>query len=543
MWIKKECSLRGIGSRCCEISVHQITGLLIALSIIVCGGLQSCRKEDPRVRAELILKVTELSRKTKDQEALCAAVKALYAADSEEEALSLLRKVEEGKETLLLQVARYAALRGREDESVEFVRRAFGLTSVSQNLEVSEERFDELIVEASKMAASAESAAILEHLRLFAGDKELSADAAAAMIFAMCEIAVASEDWRLLDSVSSFVPFLTEDEVKDSAFLAMTWANAYRMTITKDMNYLEQGLAHAEAISDRPKKAQAFALLAEVARKSWNTDLMQKMTKKMDAAMTSTAGYEVVEGFCRIALVFRLDGFARELLKDAIEYARKTLTIPGTGDLPQKKSEDKSIGSVFGLLSSRYFSWIAVVALKLDEIGIANIASKEALDLIVNADPEMSILFGLPSFTAFLDVIQQLDKAKTQKAGLIALKQLANRIPEPLVRSLVLAGICETAGEIAMARKSPEFLKVAWQTLVLNAIPESQETMLIDLSYASARLGDPQFVISRFPNLVSAQKPALDLKIYSAALTGLAEMDKILVEKESRFLAETEVKN
>lgn len=543
MWIKKEYSLRGIGSRCCQISVHQITGLLVVLSIIACGGLQSCRKEDPRVRADLILKVTELSRKTKDQEALRAAVKALYAAGSEEEALSLLRKVEEEKETLLLQVARYAALRGREDESVEFVRRAFGLTSESQNLEVSAKRFDELIVEGSKIAASAESTAILEHLRLLAGDKELSAEAAAAMIFAMCEIAVASQDWRLLDSASSFVSFLTEEEVRDSAFLAMTWATAYRITITADMNYVEQGLAHAKAISDRPKKAQAFALLAEVARKSRNTDLMKKMVDEMDAAMTGSAGSEVVEGYCRIALVFRLDGFTRELLKDALEFARKTLTIRKMDDLPQKKSEDKAIGSVFGLLSSSHFSWIAVVALKLDEIGIANIAVKEALDLIKNADSEMSVLLGLPAFTAFLDVIQQLDKAKTQKAGLIALRQLANRIPEPLVRSLVLSEICETAGEIAIARKSPEFLKVAWQTLVLNAIPEFQETMLIDLSYASGRLRKPQFVISRFPNIVSDQKPALDLKIYSAALTGLAEMDKILVEKESRFLAETEVKN
>lgn len=543
MWIKKECSLRGIGSRCCEISVHQITGLLIALSIIVCGGLQSCRK-DPRVRAELILKVTELSTKTKDQEALRAAVKALYAAGSEEEALSLLGKVEEGKETLLLQVARYAALRGREDESVEFVRRAFGLTSVSQNLEVSAKRFDELIVEASKIAASAESTAILEHLRLLAGDKELSADAAAAMIFAMCEIAVASEDWRLLDSAPSFVPFLTEDEVQDSAFLAMTWATAYRITITADMNYVKQGLAHAEAISDPPKKAQAFALLAEVARKSRNIDLMQKMVEKMDTAMTGTRGSQVVEGYCRVALVFRLGGsFAQELLKDAIEYARTTLTIPGMGDLPQKKSEDKDIGSFLGVLSSRYFSWIAIVALKRDEIGIANIAFMEALGLITKADSKTSLLFLYPAFVPFLDAIRQLDKAKTQKAVLIALKQFANGIPEPVTRSMVLDEICETVGEIAIARKSPEFLEVAWQTLVLIPKPEWQQTTLIDLSYTSARLGDPQFIISRFPNLVSAQKPALDLKIYSAALTGLAEMDKILVEKESRFLAETGVKN
>lgn len=94
MWIKKECSPRGFGARCCEISVHQITGLLIALSIIACGGIQSCRP-DPQVKAELILRVTKLSKKTKDQEALSAAAKALYAAGSEEAALNLLWKVEE----------------------------------------------------------------------------------------------------------------------------------------------------------------------------------------------------------------------------------------------------------------------------------------------------------------------------------------------------------------------------------------------------------------------------------------------------------------
>jgi hypothetical protein len=268
---------------------------------------------------------------------------------------------------------------------------------------------------------------------------------------------------------------------------------------------------------------------------------MQKMVEKMDTAMTGTSGYQVVEGFCRIALVFRLGGsFAQEVLKDAMEYARKTLTIPEISALPQKKSEDKDIGSFLGALSSRYFSWIAIVALKLDEIDIAARAFKEALGLITKVDSEISLLL-VPAFVPFLDAIQQLDKAKTQKKILISLKQFANRIQEPIVRSMVLAEICETAGEIAIARKSPEFLEVAWQTLVLIPIPEWQETKLIDLSYTSARLGDPQFVISRFPNLVSAQKPALDLKIYSAALTGLAETDKILVEKESRFLVETRV--
>lgn len=540
MWIKKECSPRRFGTRCCEISVHQITGLLIALSI-ACGGIQSCRP-NPQVQAELIIRVTELSTKTKDQEALSAAAKALYAAGSEEAALNLLWKVEEGKATLLLQIARYAALRGREDKSIEFVRQAFGLTSVRQDLEASAKRFDELIVKASKIAASAESKAILEHLRLLARDKELSAEAAAEMIFAMCEIAVASEDWRLLDSVSSFVPFLTEDEAQDSAFLAMTWATAHRITITADMNYVEQGLAHAEAISDPPKKAQAFALLAEAARKSRNIDLMQEMVEKMDTAMTGTSGYQVVEGYCRIALVFRPGGsFAQEVLKDAMEHARKTLTILEIDALPQKKSEDKdTIRSLVYPVCSRYFSWIAIAALKLDEIGIASKAIKEALGLITKVDSKMSLLLGT-EFIPILEAILLLDKAKTQKEGLIALKQFANRIPEPLARSMVLWQICETAGKIAIARKSPEFLELAWQTLVLIPIAEWQETKLIDLSYTSARLGDPQFVISRFPNLVSAQKPALDLKIYSAALTGLAETDKTLVEKESRFLVETRV--
>lgn len=540
MWIKKECSPREFGARCCEISVHQITGLLIALSIIACGGIQSCRT-DSQVQAELILQVTELSTKTKDQEALSAAAKALYAAGSEEEALNLLGKVEEGKATLLLQIARYAALRGSEDKSIEFVRQSFGLTSVRKDSEAYAKRFNELIVEASKIAASAESTTILEHLRLLARNKELSAEAATAMILAMCEIAVASEDWRLLDSASSLVPFLTEDEAQDSAFLAMTWATAHRIRITADMNYVKQGLAHAESISDRPKKAQAFALLAEVARKSRDTDLMEKMVEKIDTAMTGTRGSQVVEGFCRVALVFRLGGsFAQNLLKDAMEYARKTLTIPGIDALPQKKSEDKDIDSLLGALSSRYFSWIAIVALKLDEIAIGGSAFNEALGLIIKTDSETSLLLG-PAFIPFMDAIQQLDKAKIQKKCLIAMKQFANRIPESFVRSMVLDEICETAGEIAIARKSPEFLEVAWQALVLIPITEWQETKLIDLSYTSARLGDPQFVISRFPNLVSAQKPALDLKIYSAALTGLAETDKILVEKESRFLVETRV--
>jgi len=86
---------------------------------------------------------------------------------------------------------------------------------------------------------------------------------------------------------------------------------------------------------------------------------------------------------------------------------------------------------------------------------------------------------------------------------------------------------------------------VSFRMFIDNLPPGSNmtgmEAYVTDLSYTSARLGDPQFVISRFPNIVSAQKPALDLKIYSAALTGLAETDKILVEKESRFLVETRV--
>jgi hypothetical protein len=212
------------------------------------------------------------------------------------------------------------------------------------------------------------------------------------------------------------------------------------------------------------------------------------------------------------------------------------------GNLPQQKKPE-GMDSFLGVLNSRHFSRIAIVALKLDEIGIANTAFMEAFDLITKADSEASLLLLVPAYISLLDATQQLDSAKAQKLALTKLRQFANIIPQPLIRAMVLADICETAGEIAIARKSPKFREVAWQTLVLIPIPEWQESELINLSYTSARLGDPQFVIDRFSNLALAQSSALDLKIYSAALTGLAEMDKILVEKESRFLAETWVEN
>ncbi|MCP3959939.1 MAG: hypothetical protein GY719_19005 [bacterium] len=119
----------GSGGRNCSVNEIRWVGLLIIPILAACSPGAKLTP-DPQARAELVVRVTDMATQTADPEALNAAVEALFAAGSEEAALELLRNVEEERASVLLRIARYTALRDREEESVGLVDEALGLASV-----------------------------------------------------------------------------------------------------------------------------------------------------------------------------------------------------------------------------------------------------------------------------------------------------------------------------------------------------------------------------------------------------------------------------
>jgi len=236
----------------------------------------------------------------------------------------------------------------------------------------------------------------------------------------------------------------------------------------------------------------AFAFLAEAGRKLDDKELMGQMAEGMDAAMTDTGGYEVVEGFCRVARAFRLGReFAEGILGKALEYARRSSSL-----FDRPLGEDgKSARGTFGAFTARYYCWVARVALELDAYSVAKPALEEATRAIADVDPAMSMLLSV-TFEPYLEAIEELDDADAQTSGLVVVRKFANRMPDAFSRSMVLGSVSDAAGRIALARNDPAFRDVAWQAVVLIPMTDWQKDHLAKLAYTSARLGGTRDVPS-----------------------------------------------
>ena len=394
---------------------------------------------------------------------------------------------------------------------------------------------DRLVVEAAEVAVAAGSPEIVSYLSRLAQTRDLGADAMAAVVVAASEVALAAGDWDLVQPATGLEAGIGDEEARDDALLALAWAHARRAAEEREPGAIREGSVFAHRMTDKPRKAMAFAFLADAARQLDLRDLLDEMVEEMDGAMVGTGGPSMIEGYCRVALAFRLDGFGRQVLAHAHEAAESTSSFGGMG-LAAKDREEAT--GVFAFLTARYFAWIARTAVELNEPSVAGPALEKSLELILKVDPAMSMMLSV-TMDPFLESIEYVDDTKTQQGFLVAMRDFANRIPEPFGRSMVLASVSETAQRIATAQGSPELRLVAFQSATAIPLGDVRKEQLVDISYVSGRLRDPGFVSERLSAVWPEDDPELELRVLAAALEGLAESDDDLRPHSSRFYAET----
>jgi hypothetical protein len=336
------------------------------------------------------------------------------------------------------------------------------------------------------------------------------------------------------------LPLLTEEEARDTALLALTWATAKRISATHDQALRSEGEGFAGAMCGLPKKAQALGLLADSFHRMGNRGVMEELTAKADSIMAELRSHPyVAETFCRLALALRIGSpFYKEMLGEALQAARKSYAPEELG-LDTEAEGTMAVESLFCAMRARRFSQITVTALKLDESAIAHRALNEALSMVPKMQQggaDLSL-----AFFSVLGALKLMDDRHFQRLGLGTFQQYAASLKEPWERSMILWNVCTVAHEIAVDADAPEFLELAWQALA--AIPDRKwrDGKLAGLAYSSGRLGDRDFVIRRLPDLGIEKTPELELSLLAATLTGFAETDKKLIESPSLFALDTEI--